>query len=146
MKHSWYFFPSRTLIDISASNMCYLTHIIMPREMLTLNTQRQRTFPFLQTVVSSKQKQNKTKKKKRGKYSTTLSLNKRSPSSEVRKSAGCQNDTQLNQTNKTSYASSMSDSSVNGLNQHHTTASVKDSLNNEAQGSSSCILFNGFIS
>ena len=53
----------------------------MPREMLTLNTLRQRTFPFLrQRKLWSPQKNKRKERRRRGNYSATPSLNKDSPS------------------------------------------------------------------
>ena len=66
------FFPS--LINRMWS-LWTLTHIYRDT-LLTLNTLKQKAFPFLQTAASYK-------KNNRGKYSTTSSLNKESHSSEV---------------------------------------------------------------
>ena len=68
------FFPS--LIN-RMSSLWTLTHVYRDT-LLTLNTLKQKAFPFLQTAASYKKN-----KKNRGKYSTTSSLNKESPSSEV---------------------------------------------------------------
>ena len=102
---------------------CTILTYICPDILLTLNTLMQKAFPFLLTVTISKttttttkqkQKQNKKQKQKtnkqqhRGKYWTTSSLIKDSPSSEARvirvpKLQSAKNYIQLKQTNKTIY-------------------------------------------
>ena len=78
-------------------------HPYMPRDFLTLNTLMQNIFPFLHTVASSK------KKKKGGGNTQSPLLWIKEVSLQRSMSAGCQNYTQLKQTNKTIYASWMWD-------------------------------------
>ena len=78
------------------SQYLILTHIC-PEILFITEYSDVKSFPFLQTVASSKNNNN------RGKYSTTPSLNKGCPSSEVHVSR--MPNYRLKQTNKTSYAS-----------------------------------------
>ena len=63
-------------------------------DILTLNTLMQQAFPFLQTEATSNQQQQQQKRR----------VGKEVPL-QWPMSTGCQNDTQLKQTNKTSYVS-----------------------------------------